>query len=587
MELQIEATPTTMKIRSTEQLANLRSQYQTQTMVWTEEVMNDAYVYTVSQDEWILFFAYEKAVSASIVFDQDEELVELAVNDANLVFGDNLDLPVNDNIVSMYVSLKSTLRIGWNWFGTTEALVEERRIKHYEMTDAGLLVDVSIRTKFFAPTALEANVVGTLLPTPLVYTIKNLTTTKNGMDGYDTHGQILVPNTDIAAMHAQIVPHQTKLETFELKFKLQIDQARLSKDTMKWTADKDMVLANPLLKLTTSTSEDLVLATRVSGAGNVMFVPLILDHGEFEAARQQLLDTDLTIERTKIVLLDQGMTREQRQNTRLLFTHMMTLNRKDVFLLTDGQFEDDVIDSSNEQIVFANSKAHVGLYPQIKKLVVTGNRHDALPFGAQAVIPMSIKHHVFLIDDLVDQIETQGFNFPVHGQLDFLVANRQNRKLVTHAAGKHAKVHVTGLPQYATYERESPSVPAEGIGFVLSELDMTVFEDITTNMVKKEISENANFRAYNLIVTDQYQVAVKASSLQVPVLYINQELTFETVDRFYRLAGPVVRDVKSGMPIISKVFQQTFDFNPYVTRANENLNGVHRATVCERIAKFL
>ncbi|MCW0953585.1 hypothetical protein OIT44_05875 [Weissella ceti] len=60
MELQIEATPTTMKIRSTEQLANLRSQYQTQTMVWTEEVMNDAYVYTVSQDELILFLHTKK-----------------------------------------------------------------------------------------------------------------------------------------------------------------------------------------------------------------------------------------------------------------------------------------------------------------------------------------------------------------------------------------------------------------------------------------------------------------------------------------------------------------------------------------------
>lgn len=588
MKMRIETTSVGFMIRSTSELMNLRSAYQDHVIHWSASKQADMFTYTLMTADLIDFFAESKPVTASIVFDDTDGQHEVSVQDIDLSFGEKLYLTDQKNTMTAYVSLKATLRIGWNWFGATAAITDEHTITKYRMTAQGLLVDVRVQTKFFKPIALDMFVIGTFLARPLSCTVTQMESVQdNGV--FTNTMQVLVPLADFLAMRKHIQKHGMGQTTFEFKFKLQIAEYPLTKETLKWTVDKEMVLANPLLEVpsTENADEDFVLATRVSKQGNLMFILAAIDAGTYADVRQQLLDTQITTHPTKTVLLDQGAP-VVRQNMRILFRALRAASVADVYLLTDGQVAETLPYEHADHIIYAHSKEHVWVYPQIKTLIVMGNRHDALPLGAQSVIPVSIKHHVVLVDDLLKQIETQAFNFPTNGPVDFVVANKQMRSLVKQVYPTRTTTHLVGLPLYDVFEEQAAtSVATQQIGLCLTAVNKNAVQALAGQDVVAEVTMADNLRAYTVIISDDYEVVLKASSLGVPVVYLQANLTAEGVDHYYHLAGPVIRDVLTGKAILERVLSGRFDFSAYLEHAENNLNQFHDAQATQRIINLL
>lgn len=584
MKVTIETTSSAFVIRSIDALDNLRSQYQKHVIKWAESRHEDGYIYTITRDEFVAFFDGDKAVTANIVFDVAGKTRDLAVEDVELEFGDKLFLSAEKHTITAYVSMKSTVRIGWDWFGATAAIVDDAAITRYEMTDAGLVLDFKLQTKFFKATSLDLYTVGSFIEEPSQYVVSDFDVSKNENDNtYQYDISFVIPRADIVQMRDSVKKHEMGQKTFEFKFKLNIAEYKLTKDTIRWMAEKSQALKQPLLYVMSDDEDDFVLATRVSGYKNLMLIPALLNVGEYAATRQQLLDTKITDDRTKTVLLDQGSLSD-RQHVRQLFKALVLAKPDDVFLLTDGQYTTTWSDIERAQVVYAHTKEHIRVYPQIKTLVTMGNRHDALPLGAQSVIPMSIKHHIRLIDDLKRQIEVDGLDLAPNGMSDFFVANQQAAQLVKRVYPNQTTVHVTGLPGYDLIEQSAPIVDTIGVG-----VDETIMASVESLSKRDIISLNDgdNLRQFELVITSQYDTAKRASVLGVPTVYVDAELTAETVDHYYELTGPVIRDVVTGASILKRALADEIDFDNYVARANNNLNKFHDILATERIVSVL
>lgn len=585
MKVRIETTPAGFVIKSSDALMNLRSEYEGQTIQWPLVEQGDLFTYALTTEELVTFFDGSKPVTASLVFDEADKQKEVSVDDMDIEFGSKLDIKADNNVITAYVSLKSTMRIGWNWVGATAAITKGHTITGYEMTPAGLRISTIVETKFFKPTALDLAVVGTFLKKPLTYVSTDIETVEND-SVFENKIDILIPMADVLAMRCNVEKHGLGQKTFEFKFKLQIAEYRLTKDTIKWQVAKELVLANPLLEVSSNEDEDFVLATRVTKPGNLMFIPAAVGSKSFTGIRQQLLDATLASNPTKTVLLDQGAEFE-RQNMRLLFKAMRKAGMTDVYLLTDGQNSDSLPVSDEDYVIFAHSKEHVWVYPQIKTLICMGNRHDAFPLGAQAMLPVIVKHHVILMDNLLAQKNELGFNFPANGTVDFMVASKQMNDLVKRVFTTRAVTHMTGLPAYDAYEEQYPTTDAKNIGLLLKNTSDTDAAKLLAADNVVEMTESDNARQFEVVISDDYAAVMRASSVGVPVVYLNAELTADTVDHYYRLAGPVIRDIKTGAPILERVLSGAFDFSTDVQHAEDNLNGFHDTASVQRILEVL
>lgn len=588
MKMRIETTINTFVIRSNQELHGLRSRITGKSISWRRVVsdVQGEFVYELSFREFVAFFKHTPAATASIEFEEDGQVTMLSVEDSDIEFGSKLDWTMNGNAVTAYVSLKSTVRIGWNWFGATEALTTERTMSQFELTSEGLALDLTINTRFFKPTSIDVYVVGTKLSAPLIYSNIAIDAQMNENAEYSGDLRFVMPMADIEQMRADLQKHAMGQTTFEFKFKINIAEYHLTNGTQKFVCDKRLVFENPLMKVSSDREDDFVLGTRVSGVGNLILIPMLLDGGTFESVRQQLFNTKVCDSPTETLLLDQG-TELERRNIRLLFKGLLASGRSDVHLLTDNAQVYQWSSIENDKVIYANSLEHLAIYPKVKTLIGMGSRHDAFPMGTQNVLPISIRHHVFLIDNLQMQIEERGLECPKHGLVEFMMANQQTDHLITQVFGVRNKKHLTGLPVYDQLEADNPEMPAHMVGMLGSEEFYTALSALDKQGKLTQIDPQDNLHAYKVIMTDDETLAYKASVLGIPVVYVNDALTSDTVDHYYRLSGPVVRDTESGAFILERVLSEKFDFAPYVLRAKNNLNECHDSLSLERMIKIL
>jgi len=586
MNIKIETTPNTFVIISNERLTDLRISLKGCVLNWHEKQASDSFEYMLTNEELLEFFEPIESGIAFIKYEDEGETKELSVNKHYVKFGDVLSYSTNKNTISMYISMTNTVRVGWNRNGNTKAFVTDATVDTFVMQNDGLVVTATIKSRFFVPKYIEVYATGRPLLKPLLVHLAELDTSIDEDNNVISNIKFVMAKSDIASMFEGMTLHEFVEKSFIFKFKFLLNQYRVSKNTVDFRVDKELVLDNPVMFFEHQMSQDLALTSKVFGSGNVMFSLVTLLPDEFDKIRERLLEDSEQPVANKTVLLDQG-TQKDRHHLRVLFKDLMKKQVSDVYLLTDGRFMDELPTDVLQNVVFANTFKHIDIYPQIKTLITMGNRHDAMPLRVQRMQLVMIKHHVGLIENLKIQIDELGFNIPKKGQVDLMLANEQDMHQIKQISQKSIKLHLTGLPGFSEFESKNPQGVGRGIGVLISDELRTEMATIANENKLIITSIDSNLHDYKVIVTDNEDMAYRASVLGVPVVYLNKNLTPDAVDHYYRFSGPVIRDVKTGAYLLQKVFDDTFDFKPYIERANHNLNAFHDTESSERIEKVL
>lgn len=587
-DLRVEMGTHVLTLKSSQMLKNLRISMKKRDLDWLCETSENEFIYTLSYDQIGAFFEGQKMEMATISYqDNNGQWIMLSVNDFNMTFGETLTHAFENNKISMYVSMLATLRVGWNWFGATAALTDQRKIQHYEMTSEGMLIDFMLETRYFKPVCVDVVAMGKLLDSPIRYSVWDIQSNEVAVGQYQNMFKVLVPKQDLETMTQNISEFELGQKYVHFKLNIAISEYAISKEKQSWTIDESIVLENPLIGTAISDTKVLSFASALSQDNNLVFMPSVLSRQDFEAERKWLLHTHDEIEPNKIALVDQG-TETSRKEVRELFKSLISLGHQNVYLITDNQFEGMWTQQESERVVYGQTMDHLELYPEIKTVVWSGNSRVLLPLGAQKLQKLpEIKRHIYLISDLESQIKNDGMSPVVTGDVHFVVGNKQTKHLVKQVYPSAKNIHVTGLPSYDKLEKNNPMVPAEGIGLSVTTEMNELLRNVNSEIIFSTVQEYDNLRQYHVILTDNYVVAKQASVLGVPVVYIDSTLTAETVDHFYRLSGPVIRDIQTGWPILREVFSEIFDFKPYITHAQNNLNEFHDDNASQRISEIL
>ncbi|MHD0291721.1 hypothetical protein [Weissella tructae] len=581
-DLRVEMGTHVLTLKSSRMLENLRISMKKRELDWLCETSGNEFIYTLSYDQIGAFFEGQKMEMATISYQDDGQWTMLSVNDFNMTFGETLTHVFENNKISMYVSMLATLRVGWNWFGATAALTDQRKIQHYEMTSEGLLIDFMIETRYFKPVCVDVVAVGELLDAPIRYAVKDIQSSKVSAEKYVNTLKVLVPERDLDMMRQKVSQFELVQKKLQFKFNIVLSEYPLSKETQAWTIDENVILENPLIGTSIDDKKVLSFASSLSNDGNLVFMPSVVAHDEFEKQRQWLLNNH-----GKIVLVDQG-SENGRTEIRELFKSLIALGHQNVYLITDDQFKVIWTQSELPYVVYSHTMAHLELYPEIKTVIWSDTPRSLVPLGAQKMKKLpEIKQHMYLVFDLESQIKDEGFNPVMTDGVHFIVGNKQTKHLVKQVYPNAKKIHLTGLPSYSKLEKNNPMIQSSGIGLSVTTEMAELLRNVNSEIIFSTVKERDNLRQYHVILTDNYVVAKKASVLGVPVVYIDSALTAETVDHFYRLSGPVIRDIQTGWPILREVFSEAFDFKPYITHAQNNLNEFHDDNASQRISEIL
>ncbi|QVV91442.1 hypothetical protein [Weissella tructae] len=217
-DLRVEMGTHVLTLKSSRMLENLRISMKKRELDWLCETSGNEFIYTLSYDQIGAFFEGQKMEMATISYQDDGQWTMLSVNDFNMTFGETLTHVFENNKISMYVSMLATLRVGWNWFGATAALTDQRKIQHYEMTSEGLLIDFMIETRYFKPVCVDVVAVGELLDAPIRYAVKDIQSSKVSAEKYVNTLKVLVPERDLDMMRQKV----SQFELVQKKTSVQI-----------------------------------------------------------------------------------------------------------------------------------------------------------------------------------------------------------------------------------------------------------------------------------------------------------------------------------------------------------------------------
>lgn len=573
-------------LKSTVALPDLHSGIKDRKLVWHEVQVGDAYTYSLNKAELASFFEDIDSIGASIAYTRNGKVVMISLDDFDISFSESLTQKVNDNTLSLYISVSSTLRVGWNWLASTGTLLKKRELKSYEMTREGLKVDFVLETRCFKASQVSIIVRGSGIGRERRYVIKSMDVKLTDAGTYQHAFQCVVPIEDLGIMRQRIDLHELGQKMIDFTFVLEIPQYALTKGRQIWQYAEEKTFKNPMIVVAKEHGYVFVLVSRMAKNKNLVLMPVLLSEDDFQDNNNWLLSEQEPATADKIALIDQG-TWAERQDVRELFKVLIASGQKNVFLITDGHFACDWTVEESPLVIYGQSNAHIRLYPQIKTVVGIGNRHAALPLAAEKLRRASqVKKHVFLVSNPLDQIRRQGMNPPETGDVHIVVASKQNNHLMKQLYPS-AQIHRIGLPFYAKIIEDNPQVPAITFGLFVSKEIEGALRNLSPKTAFKLIRETDSLYQYQVVLTDDLGMAEKVSALGIAVIYIDETLTNDTVDHYYRLSGPVIRDIQTGWPILRAVFSETFDFAPYISHAKNNLNEFHDGDATRRIMEIL
>jgi hypothetical protein len=585
-KLYVESTSDGFVLKSAVALHDLHSAIKDRKLVWHEEQVGDGYTYSLSKSELALFFDGVDSIGASIAYTHDGKVVMISLDAFDVSFGANLTHEVIDNIISIYVSVSSTLRVGWNWRASTGTLLKKRELKQYEMTPEGLRVDFFLETRCFKASQITIIARGAAIGRERRYVIESMNVKPTDADTYQHVFQWTMPMDDLDVMRQRISLHELGQKMIDFTFVLEISEYAITQGRQIWTYEEENTFKKPLIAVSQESEQVFALVSRMAKTKNLVLMPVLLSKNDFIANNNELVAEQESVNADKVVLLDQG-TWAERQDIRELFKAYVTSGRRDVFLITDGRYECEWLDQEAAHVIYGQTNAHVKLYPQIKTVIGIGNRHAALPLAAEKLRRVSqVKKHVFLVSNPLDQIRRQGMNPPETGDVHVVVASKQNQHLMKQLY-PNANIHLIGLPFYSKVAHDNSEVSAVTFGLAVSEDIDAALRNLSPKTAFKLIRDTDNLHQYHVVLTDNLEMAEKVSSLGIPVVYIDENLTPDTVDHYYRLAGPAVRDIQTGWTILRSVFAETFNFVPYIEHAQNNLNEFHDDVATQRIMNIL
>lgn len=585
MTLKIETRSDAFVIQSATVLMNLRCQFEDRIVEWHLEESANQFTYTITHDEFKEFFSVTNRIAADIVYDVDGKRKALSVSDFDLSFGDKLAFFSEVGTVSIYVSLASTIRIGWNWYGASEALIVKQELTNYEQTSSGLKLNLTIDTRYFKANAVHLYLQNGRIEKPIFYQVTDVRHTVLET-GYRNDVTVLINNVDLMKMMTNVeIRAKTEVASI-IKFKLIIEEERLTNQTVALKAMPELVDDDVLLQVGSLEGRDCGVIVKLLADRTFTLMPIVLPYGEMPRIQDELRKGLATDGSDYTVLVDEG-DEADRQNIRLLFESLVAKKVSKVVLLTDGQFEKNWTDDELQQVVYLNTNEHVAISSHVKTLVYMGSYQDYTPLYGATSLDLTAKEHVVLLENLVDQQERRHFKFPAKGHVTFVVANKQNKHLLQQLYRSRTNIVLTGLPEYSDFEKRATGEVDNVVGLAVQSDLAKEIREIDQEVTFSDVDIDGNLHAYRVVMTDDYDVAKRVSVVGVPVVYINAALTPGTVDHFYYLTGPVIRDVRTGMPILAPVLNNEFNFSPYVEHGRNNLNECHDGDAAQRVLEIL